>query len=225
MSKDNVLEDGERMQVPMFAMDAAMDGSWHRPGPRQMTPQARATLYEQKIAAYDAYQHYVENAWKGRDDTGPTGVGTHNMRGETGSIPPYGAYPYRPEAEGASCTLNGRPGRLVKEGNWLRCVPDDGSKDANFKRKLKRNARNQEEGEEEFERDACPLCGRSGDDDVEGATLTEINAALRRTSTHHESSPPQRFDGKSLDQIRAYHKKVTDQAYAQYEESLRASYK
>ena len=36
---------------------------------------------------------------------------------------PPGAYPYRAAAEGTPCTINGRPGTLVREGNYLVCKP------------------------------------------------------------------------------------------------------
>ena len=34
-----------------------------------------------------------------------------------------GAYPYRAAAEGTPCTINGRPGTLVREGDYLVCKP------------------------------------------------------------------------------------------------------
>ena len=36
---------------------------------------------------------------------------------------PSGAYPYRAAAEGTACTINGRPGTLVREGDYLVCKP------------------------------------------------------------------------------------------------------
>jgi len=40
-----------------------------------------------------------------------------------GDAAPAGAYPYRTAAEGTPCTVNGRPGTLVREGNYLVCKP------------------------------------------------------------------------------------------------------
>lgn len=42
-----------------------------------------------------------------------------------GDAPPAGSYPYTAAAEGKSCTINGFPGTLVKQGNWLVCEPDE----------------------------------------------------------------------------------------------------
>jgi hypothetical protein len=34
-----------------------------------------------------------------------------------------GAYPYRAELEGTACTIDGAPGSLVKQGDWLERFP------------------------------------------------------------------------------------------------------
>jgi hypothetical protein len=36
---------------------------------------------------------------------------------------PPGSYPYEAAKEGTACTINGAPGTLVKEGNFLVCRP------------------------------------------------------------------------------------------------------
>jgi hypothetical protein len=59
-------------------------------------------------------------------DNPPTGFGSNGPRGSTVGQPPPGAYPYRPELEGSSCTLDGRPGvltRSAQNSNWLVCRP------------------------------------------------------------------------------------------------------
>ena len=40
-----------------------------------------------------------------------------------GDVGPPGAYPYTAAAEGGPCTINGEPGTLVREGNYLVCKP------------------------------------------------------------------------------------------------------
>ena len=39
------------------------------------------------------------------------------------AAPPAGAYPYGTAAEGTECTIDGAPGTLVKQGEWLVCKP------------------------------------------------------------------------------------------------------
>jgi hypothetical protein len=78
-------------------------------------------------ALYDAYdaeasRAYLTPAGFGGDDPARTGFGSHGFHGAVGANPPAGAYPYRAEAEGAACTVNGAPGTLQKRGNWLVCV-------------------------------------------------------------------------------------------------------
>jgi hypothetical protein len=137
---DDILQDGESVKVKMTAMDAALraafpqvrDAKMRRPGFRvglQTYHDARSA----KAAAYADYDKRVCDAYRNPNSEGP---------------------------EGAACTVKnakypeafGSPGHIV---NGI-CTPDRGSNDADFpRRKLKRNARNQEEGEEEYERDSA----------------------------------------------------------------------
>jgi len=72
----------------------------HRPGYRTST-----TVNDDE--AVKAYREYVDaqcNAWKKRD------------------AQPPGSYPLS-AGEGSACTVDGRPGTLVREGDWLVCRP------------------------------------------------------------------------------------------------------
>ena len=154
---DDVLKDGERLVVKLAMMDST--SNFHQPGYRKPAARDAASFNADRESAYREYHDRLVNSWK-HDDTPITGVGTHNMRDEVGSNAPFGAHPYRPEAVGSACSIDGWPGRLVEatQGGerWLICKPTSG--DADFPRKkIKRNAKNQEEGEEEFEGDKATL--------------------------------------------------------------------
>jgi hypothetical protein len=173
---DDIVQDGGKVKVPMFAMDAA----WHRPGPRQFTKGVRDSsgLQAERIRAYDAYTDYITNAWRGRDEYKNPG-----WSGRSGEL--------RGSVEGDPCTKNGWQGTLVRgaDGELVCQIPSRADADFLDQRRKKqlRNQFNQEVGtEEEVEQDgACPLCGRGGDDDDNNSS---VNAALRSASTHHESS-------------------------------------
>lgn len=70
---------------------------------------------QDRADAYRDYEDDLVNAWKG-------------------SAPP-GAYPYTAAAEGTSCTVNGRPGHLVRNGNWLVCEPSTSGDDVTSDRR------------------------------------------------------------------------------------------
>jgi hypothetical protein len=73
---------------------------------------ASRTARDARELAYRSYDDWACNRWRDQDedDDPPNGA-------------PAGAYPYRPELVGTSCTINGAPGQLVKQGDWLVCKP------------------------------------------------------------------------------------------------------
>ena len=78
-----------------------------RPGYRVLD----SDLGRQAIAdARAAYIFDLENSWRSPPRDAAFGA------------PPYGAYPLS-AGEGTACTVDGRPGRLVREGNVLVCQP------------------------------------------------------------------------------------------------------
>jgi len=100
---------------------------------RQLDPQGRLvaeyeTEEEEDAATGDAgramdarERAYLEmcddlsNAWKRRPPALPW---------DAAPAPPAGAYPLS-AGEGNACTINGRPGTLQREGDWLVCEPTD----------------------------------------------------------------------------------------------------
>jgi hypothetical protein len=133
------LRDGESLRVPMQFRDGMSElqravaedadanapmtvcDGWGRsdpvslgiPGPRFLRA-GRNTADHARLVTADAerqraYAEMVDsmaNAWK---DAPPDA--------------PPGSYPYSAAKEGAACTIDGRPGTLVKEGNFLVCRP------------------------------------------------------------------------------------------------------
>jgi hypothetical protein len=114
-----LLKDGHVARVRMSMRDAMReheraritDAFGRRPGNRPGFLISGANA-DAKRRAYADYERDLANRWRDQDedDDPPNG-------------PPAGSYPYRPEAEGGACTINGRPGRLVKQGDWLICRP------------------------------------------------------------------------------------------------------
>jgi hypothetical protein len=75
-------------------------------GPRPGFRVSDSPINRQETAdAYAAYRRDLESAWR------------QPVRDA------FGSYPYTAAAEGNQCTVDGRPGRLVKEGNALVCRP------------------------------------------------------------------------------------------------------
>jgi hypothetical protein len=213
-----ILKDGVRVRVPMQMRDSAnrfTDGRsfWdahrdslqvtdiralggtegNKPGFRILDSAAN------RQAINDAYRQYnddLTNAWK----TPPTGVGSQGARGSPSSNPPPGAYPYSAAAEGAACTVNGRPGRLVRAGNSLVCQPTtedararDDSKECPFC-----------EGTGEIDGEHCLRCGGSGEIDTDD----EEETADAATATKSDRT-------LSLDQMRVNHARNMNRIYDQ----------
>jgi hypothetical protein len=118
------LRPGKRARVPMMLRDSAAyfnrsgvkitDGSGstvglHKPGHRSR----RRPVNDALDTAYEDYEKSITEAWR-------TPVADRAVR-----TPPeeYGNYPYSAGAEGAACTINGAPGRLVRRGDVLVCRP------------------------------------------------------------------------------------------------------
>ena len=87
-------DDDDRRHSDSMLSDAEL--ALHRPGYRTLT----WINDDEVVAAYRQYCADQDNAWRR----------------------PAGAYPLSAGA-GNACTIDGRPGRLVKEGDWLVCKP------------------------------------------------------------------------------------------------------
>ena len=130
-----LLRDGARYRVPMAMRDSGTvqaaiaaarqvpvtDASGdsglglHKPGNRRLSD---ASSYDAAEQAYDAMCRASSEAWK----AGPNP--------QLDASPPAGAYPYEAHKEGTSCTVNGAPGTLQREGNYLICKPDAQRRDS-----------------------------------------------------------------------------------------------
>ena len=109
-------------QARKFGLQDALQ--LHRPGFRRNTDSAALERSQQAYAAYDAadaaaYKQTRDYSEHTGGDPARTGAGAPAK----GSGAPAGAYPYSAAAEGTSCTINGAPGVLVRQGNSLVCQP------------------------------------------------------------------------------------------------------
>jgi hypothetical protein len=154
---DNVLKDGQRVRVPMVAMDSTqrqvrehfgkvMDGFGrsnsellHRPGQRFSED---SFAIDEKIKAYADYEADLTTAWRGGNP--PIKDAGENLRG----------YP----REGDQCTVRGpeypdqqgAPGHI--QGGV--CVPDADYEDARRRKRQYRDPEGREEGSEEETKDS-----------------------------------------------------------------------
>ena len=175
---DEVIEDGGRVTVPLTMMDAidaaypprlVKDAKLHRPGFRPQDGYASTRALREK--AYADYEQQICDAWQGDATKGFKNVlsgggvtsGFENVLGGSGTDKNtgFGESGQRGSVAGDPCTLNGWPGKLVQgEGGKLVCRIEsrhNDDADPDFPRKKqKRNARNQEEGTEEYEKDSHP---------------------------------------------------------------------
>jgi hypothetical protein len=129
--ENGLLKDGHKYIAPMRAMDHRIDDAGpmrivdgfgrgglalNRPGFRKLNDEC-GDYHREK--AYRAYDQQLCDAYKQ-------------------DAPPAGSYPYTAAAEGSACTVDGRPGTLVKQGNWLVCKPDEeGERTASDRRSVK----------------------------------------------------------------------------------------
>jgi hypothetical protein len=138
LDERGVLKDGFGVHTPLFLMDATQREIAHDAKRKKVTqydPYGRVkSTYEEETEAdsmmtdaqlalhrpgyrtsttaddseaVKAYREYVDaqcNAWMKRD------------------AQPPGSYPLS-AGEGSACTVDGRPGTLVREGDWLVCRP------------------------------------------------------------------------------------------------------
>jgi hypothetical protein len=123
-----VLKDQRRLRVSLFDAQRLREDPWrspihdgrsgqpnmvgHRPGFLLGDSNRRA-----REQAYQDYENWATNRWRDQDDP-PNG----SVVGQA----PLGAYPYSAAKEGSSCTIDGRPGVLVRateNSNWLVCKP------------------------------------------------------------------------------------------------------
>jgi len=93
-------DDDDRRHSDSMLSDAEL--ALHRPGYRTLT----RINDDEAVAAYRQYCADQDNAWR----------------------KPAGAYPLS-AGTGNPCTINGAPGVLVKEGDWLVCKPVSNSTD------------------------------------------------------------------------------------------------
>jgi hypothetical protein len=110
--EDGLLKDGHVARVRMSMKDAmsmrdcprVTDAFGNRPGHKPgFIVSNDARQRDARAQAYADYERDLARAYKDQ--------------------PPAGAYPYSAAAEGGACTIDGRPGRLVKQGDWLVCKP------------------------------------------------------------------------------------------------------
>jgi hypothetical protein len=99
------LHDAQRLRGEPWLHDGRGTGFpvGHRPG---FIVDANPAAQDAKARAYQDYEHDLVNAWK------------------RGDAAPAGAYPFRQDLIGTSCTVDGRAGRLVEQDGWLVCVPN-----------------------------------------------------------------------------------------------------
>jgi hypothetical protein len=117
LDENDILRDGQRLRVPMMmrdhltplqravldhntvVVDDCGDTALNRPGYRFIRGMDRTAVHE----AFDQYCRDTAEAWQGRDaDTG--------------------RYPLS-AGEGSACTINGAPGTLQRESDYLVCRP------------------------------------------------------------------------------------------------------
>jgi hypothetical protein len=115
----------------------------------------------------------------------------------------FGAYPYTAAAEGSACTVDGRPGRLVREGGVLVCHP------------ISADARTIDEkdcpdcnGSGEIDGEACERCGGTGelDDDDNGETATSDRRVLdvNTISANHQRNMARLYDAHARELSEAW---------------------
>jgi hypothetical protein len=100
--------DSRRAQV---VTDQTGDTRLNRPGPRLLHSDAMIAQRRVVADARAAYDRDLVEAWRTPQ--------------RDADAPPAGAYPITPGAEGCACTVDGRPGTLVRRGAWLVCVADE----------------------------------------------------------------------------------------------------
>lgn len=205
----------DRNKATLVVTDAAALGGTkgNQPGFRILDSAVNA---QDRADAYQQYNDDLTNAW--RTPPPPTGAGASGPRGVVSSDPPPGAYPYSAAAEGAACTVNGRPGHLVRQGNALVCTPtttdartSDGSvtcPDCDGDGEL-------DDGEE------CPRCEGSGEIDTDDDEYEDGQKPRRRGFPDDGS----RDRALSLDQMRASHASNMDKIYQQITHELENAWK
>jgi hypothetical protein len=150
---DDILRDGQSVRVPLYLRDGSISPDLlphqrakamaaqqtedavarkfglsdamqlHKPGFRRNTDVAALERSRAAYVAYDAadavaYKHIRDYNEQTGSEPRNTGTGAPAK----GSGAPAGAYPLS-AGEGTACTINGAPGTLVRQGNWLVCQP------------------------------------------------------------------------------------------------------
>jgi hypothetical protein len=156
--------------------------------------------------AYRAYEDDLTNAWRNNP---PTGSGSSGPRGVVSSNPPPGAYPYSPAAEGAACTVDGRSGRLVRQGNWLVCNPTTDARAS--------------DGEM-----TCPDCDGDGEIDGEECPRCEGSGEIDTDDDEYEKSEDRRSVDRrrmTIDEMRVNHARNMNRIYDQITHELQNAWR
>jgi hypothetical protein len=126
---DGIVADGQRVRVPMWAMDALQrdvanhagqplvtDGTdnplaLHRPGFRVAADRAQRQAADAALTqAYEEVALRDANAWRTNDEN------DHPLVSKKRTVPA--------KQEGDNCSINGRRGRLQLVNGQLECIPD-----------------------------------------------------------------------------------------------------
>ena len=191
-------------RASLLVTDAAALGGTkgNQPGFRVLDSAVNA---QDRADAYRAYEDDLTNAW--RTPPPPTGSASSGRDAVSGAPP--GAYPYTAAAEGAACTIDGRPGRLVKQGNALVCEPTTTDARTSDGMTCPDCGGNGIQAGH-----ACPTCGGTGEidfdeDEEETAEASRADATTTRSDR-----------ALNLDQLRASHQRNMNRLYADHEREL-----
>jgi hypothetical protein len=146
LDENGLLKDGkiyrvsfyDSMRAHGFVVDQCALVVDHRPGGPWCPPDRRpvvrdaATMQDarQRLQReYELYDAEARDAWRNPSrgpstefaGNGPSFTG-HGAPGKGANKIPEGAYPLS-AGEGRACTINGAPGTLQRQGDWLVCEP------------------------------------------------------------------------------------------------------
>ncbi len=234
----DLIPDGGRIRVPMYAMDsvqssvfqhsarivdAAGNTEFNRPGYRILVGDDAG---RQAVAdARAAYLRDLQNSWHSPGfggDPSITGQGEHGRRDQPGDI----------------CMINGFSGHLRMVNGKLQCVPDDACTDAKRGRRdeddddvVKRTSDARRNNGDEKE---CPACASTGiDDDGEPCPVChgegmvpadyedDPDEIARNTQTGIEGLGARRTDSRSLAQMMRDHQDKMADIYDNLDRELR----
>jgi hypothetical protein len=115
-------EEDSMHREDSLIVDALGRPGGYRPGALYLNPNPGTADHAKLVAARhlgdEARTEAIAemcDAWKPRARSGAPTDPVGNV--------PYGAYPYSAAAEGTACSIDGRPGVLRRQGEYLVCVP------------------------------------------------------------------------------------------------------